>query len=368
MGTIAKIIGAGAKAALGGLPGAVADSLLSFGANSFNNNLSLKNQKKLMDYQNDINLRNWKLQTEYNSPSNQMKLLREAGLNPNLAYGNLGNSASASVGSVSHGSVSSNFQSSKLSNYQLAAAQLENYKAQNENLKATNENLKAQNKLLNANADKATAETNRINKLVDYEVERSDYENTLLSFGISKGVIDLAFYRSNQELFNTLRQQQVQLNEDTHSQNILNQLMTKYKISEVRANISLLMARTILVRAQSSLTDQLKEESKSRVKLNDKNVQLLAGKLALIPFEKALKFTSISKGEAEYNNQCLKNAVYSATGISDLKGSWQSLSAGAAFFYLRQKQMPGVFGQPGRNMTTLQNQNLDFMKEDPNNY
>lgn len=361
MGIIGKIIAGGAKAALGGLPGAAADSLLSFAGNAINNKMSMKNQKKLMDYQNDINLRNWQLQNEYNSPSNQMKLLRDAGLNPNLAYGNLGNSVGASVGSVSHGSVNSSFQPSKLANYQLAAAQIENMQSQNENLKS-------QNKLIRAQADKTNAETNRINRLVDYEVERSDYENTLLSIGVSKGTIDMAFYRSNQELFNTLRKQQVLLNEDSHSQNILNQLMTRYKISEIRANISLLMARTVLAYAQKNLTNQQIEESKSRVNLNDANIKLLAGKLALIPFEKALKFTSISKGEAEYYNQCLKNAVYSATGISDLKGSWQSLSAGAAFFYLRQKQMPGVFGQPGRNMTTLQNQNLDFMKEDPNNY
>ena len=356
-----NVLAGGAKAALGGLPGAAADSLLSFAGNAINNKMSMKNQKKLMDYQNDINLRNWQLQNEYNSPSNQMKLLREAGLNPNLAYGNLGSSVGASVGSVSHGSVNSNFQPSKLANYQLAAAQIENMQSQNENLKS-------QNKLIRAQADKTNAETNRINRLVDYEVERSDYENTLLSLGVSKGNIDMAFYRSNQELFNTLRKQQVLLNEDSHSQNILNQLMTRNKISEIQANISLLMARTILAYAQKNLTNQQIEESKSRVNLNDANIKLLAGKLALIPFEKALKFTSISKGEAEYYNQCLKNAVYSATGISDLKGSWQSLTAGAAFFYMRQKQMPGVFGQPGRNMTTLQNQNLDFMKEDPNNY
>jgi len=29
----------------------------------------------------------WKMQNEYNSPLNQMKRLKEAGLNPNLMYG-----------------------------------------------------------------------------------------------------------------------------------------------------------------------------------------------------------------------------------------------------------------------------------------
>lgn len=368
MGLIGKIIGEGAKAALGGLPGAVTDSLLSFGANAINNNLNLKNQKKLMDYQNDINLRNWQLQNEYNSPSNQMKLLREAGLNPNLAYGNLGNSAAASVGGVSHGSVNSNFQTSKLANYQLAAAQIENMKSQNENLKSQNENLHSQNRLINAQADKANAETNRINKLLDYEVEKSDYENTLLSIGVSKGLIDMTFYRSNQELFNTIRQQQILLNDDQHSQNLLNQLLTKYKISETKANISLLAARTILARAQTNLTNNQAEESKSRKLLTDKNITYLAGKISLIPFEKALKFTSISKGEQDYYNKCLENAYFSTTGMRDFKGNALTLGAACAYFYTKQRQMPNNYGQPARNMNTLQDQNLEFFQEDPNNY
>lgn len=361
MGIIGKIIGDGAKAALGGLPGAAADSLLSFGANALNNKLSMKNQKKLMDYQNDINLRNWQLQNEYNSPSNQMKLLREAGLNPNLAYGNLGNSAAASVGSVSHGSVNSNFQTSKLANYQLAAAQIDNMKSQNENLHS-------QNKLINAQADKVNAETNRINKLLDYEVERSDYENTLLSIGVSKGLVDMTFYRSNQELFNTIRQQQKLLNDDQHTQNLLNQLQTRYKISESKATISLLAARTILARAQTNLTNNQAEESKSRKLYTDKNITYLAGQISLIPFEKALKFTSISKGEQDYYNKCLENAFYSTTGMRDFKANALTLSAACTYFYAKQKSMPNNYGQPGRNMNTLQDQNLDLMKEDPNNY
>lgn len=46
--------------------------------------------------QNAYNMQMWKMQQEYNSPANQMKRYREAGLNPNLIYG----SGSASAGNA----------------------------------------------------------------------------------------------------------------------------------------------------------------------------------------------------------------------------------------------------------------------------
>ena len=42
----------------------------------------------LAKYQNDRNLQLWNMQNEYNAPKQQMARLKEAGLNPNLVYGN----------------------------------------------------------------------------------------------------------------------------------------------------------------------------------------------------------------------------------------------------------------------------------------
>lgn len=42
----------------------------------------------LAKYQNDRNLQLWNMQNEYNAPIQQMARLKEAGLNPNLVYGN----------------------------------------------------------------------------------------------------------------------------------------------------------------------------------------------------------------------------------------------------------------------------------------
>lgn len=41
-------------------------------------------------YANDLNMKNWYKQMDYNAPINQLARLREAGLNPNLIYGSGG--------------------------------------------------------------------------------------------------------------------------------------------------------------------------------------------------------------------------------------------------------------------------------------
>lgn len=46
-----------------------------------------------VEQQNEFNMQMWKMQQEYNTPANQMKRYREAGLNPNLVYGGSGQMA-----------------------------------------------------------------------------------------------------------------------------------------------------------------------------------------------------------------------------------------------------------------------------------
>lgn len=71
----------------GGLLGAASNvigGLLDFGANKQAN----KQAKELAKYQYDLNMQAWREQTDYNKPINQVARLQEAGLNPQLAYGN----------------------------------------------------------------------------------------------------------------------------------------------------------------------------------------------------------------------------------------------------------------------------------------
>lgn len=60
-----------------------------------------RQSEKLMNWQKDINLTNWGLENEYNSPANQMKRLKAAGLNPALIYGSgSGGMTGGSIGGV----------------------------------------------------------------------------------------------------------------------------------------------------------------------------------------------------------------------------------------------------------------------------
>lgn len=49
--------------------------------------LSYKYNQRLQEQQNQYNLDMWRLQNEYNSPQAQMQRFEDAGLNPNLIYG-----------------------------------------------------------------------------------------------------------------------------------------------------------------------------------------------------------------------------------------------------------------------------------------
>lgn len=54
-----------------------------------------KYYKKKMNYQNDLSIKNWQMQNEYNSPSAQVERLKEANLAPEQAYS--GNAAASGI-------------------------------------------------------------------------------------------------------------------------------------------------------------------------------------------------------------------------------------------------------------------------------
>lgn len=94
---IAPAVGAAAISAGGSILG----SLLSGHQN-------YSNTKKLMAYQNQMNIDNWKMENMYNSPGAQMARLREAGLNPSLVYSSGTDNTGGSIGSSSPASMAGN--------------------------------------------------------------------------------------------------------------------------------------------------------------------------------------------------------------------------------------------------------------------
>lgn len=111
-------------------------------ATGANNRKARAFAKEMFDKQNARDLGYWHMQNEYNSPEAQMRRLKDAGLNPNMVYGN---GAVANNASAPHASnapswtpeaprFDSSFAQQGLSQY----FDLEMRKAQTDNLKAQN--------------------------------------------------------------------------------------------------------------------------------------------------------------------------------------------------------------------------------------
>lgn len=154
---------------------------LNAATTSLANNKAYKRAQSMRDYDNT-----------YNSPIEQMKRLKAAGLNPNLVYGN-GNSVQASSGKAPapeapqfdiQGIVGQAFQAMKLM-------------AETQNVQAMNEQIKIQSQLLN----------NR-NVLQDLQIESQAFKN-----------------RNQQSLFDTTLQ-------GLQYKNKLTQAETNYKLDE----------------------------------------------------------------------------------------------------------------------------------------
>lgn len=90
------------------LPAAVTGALIAGGSSLLGSGVNALSQgsmnkktrqwnEKMYQVQRRNSLADWAMQNEYNSPTQQMARLRKAGLNPNLAYGNLADGNASSV-------------------------------------------------------------------------------------------------------------------------------------------------------------------------------------------------------------------------------------------------------------------------------
>lgn len=96
-GSIANIVAPGVGGAVAGVLG----SSMSSGFNQMNDNAAIdkynQGQLDLAKYVADRNEGFWNLQNEYNTPKKQMERYIEAGLNPNLIYGQINNGNASAV-------------------------------------------------------------------------------------------------------------------------------------------------------------------------------------------------------------------------------------------------------------------------------
>lgn len=128
--------------------------LMNSGISALRQGAEFRQNRRMADYmygkdleqwnrQNTWNRQMWDLQNEYNLPSNQMKRLRDAGLNPNLIYGNAAAGGQATsiqkAESPKYSQVRANYTHQPVNvpeiigmyqNLKVADAQIDNLKAQ----------------------------------------------------------------------------------------------------------------------------------------------------------------------------------------------------------------------------------------------
>ena len=289
------------------IPGSGAALDFGFGvaSSAISNNMS----KKLMRYQNTLNIRNWKMQNEYNLPKNQMQRYMDAGLNPNLIYGNLQNSAdSLSSPSASSAPVQ---RRDSIVQTMAAAAQIEQMKAETRLIKAKTFR----------EFNEAALTNERYN---DARWRNSDvYRDNALK--LLTGNALYMNYKADTEFSNSIHADQ--LNEAAialrWSQRSLN--VDEHMLNGLRANILQLTGNEILSRIalNSALifTEQFKRENyASSTELNHKMVEKVGKEIALYGQQVINAIKSGHKIDSETINQNIKNILLRTFGTEQLSG------------------------------------------------
>lgn len=147
--SIGGLIGGAVGSLFGPTGTAVGYGIGSAAESSYQSNRQDKYNKKAFNRQNSAQWDFWNANNDYNSPKSQMQRLEEAGLNPNLVYGN---------GAATHQATMATAGKSASATYSLQGMpltdfyQLENMEAQNQNLFAQNRNLKHQEQVISEQA------------------------------------------------------------------------------------------------------------------------------------------------------------------------------------------------------------------------
>lgn len=290
------------------------DSLFGLGSSS----KQLSNSKKLMDYQNEINLRNWKLVNEYNSPKNQMARYVDAGLNPNLVYGSLGQSEAQSITGPSATANSPRFGQSKFAQSLMQYYSLQNFKEQN-NL------LKEQQNANKANANKANADAEFVKEQTDeLRWKNSDGYRKLITDGMdlrnklnNEQYLQAAartpyaslFVSTEYDILNNNRLLQV----DQHALNAAEKALKEANIQLVASNIALNGIRMF--------------EIQSQIQLNAQQYTKLSVEIGKITQETQNAIRQGQVMKQEVISKKIENLIYATTGVKQTNGFSNKLTS-----------------------------------------
>lgn len=241
---------------------------------------AIEQSKELAKYQSDINYANWLKQQEYNTPLEQIKRMRAAGLNPAMMYEGITADTGNANNAPESGNVSQSMQSyTGLRQYQLQSQMLE---SQIDNIQANTEKTKQE-------ASKTNEETKGIkvtnsflpdvynqqlqlgesNIKFNYSGTFKNYQDARLAQqSCSKVLADIESIRENVKY---LRAQENLLD----SQTALNKQAYAWNPKLWTANISKIKSDIHLNAHQAQYFDELGKVADSQVDINQKQLDLM---------------------------------------------------------------------------------------------
>ncbi|AXQ66149.1 MAG: DNA pilot protein [Microviridae sp.] len=163
------------------------------GSNKHRQEEAFSQQEKMQALQNAYNTNMWHMTNEYNSPKNQMRLLKEAGLNPNLIYGQMSDIGASPM--------------------QTGSGAAPGFAHMSNVMESANPLTMAQARLANAQADKLDIETTR-------EYTFSKFDEQLLSGRVEYQSISITGQKVLNELNDQQRKQIYQLTKNAEKQEV----------------------------------------------------------------------------------------------------------------------------------------------------
>lgn len=220
-------------------------------AQSIENEKNRKYNKELAEYQNKLNVEQWNRENKYNSPAEQMRRFQEAGLNPNLIYGQMSNAPQLS-GSLSSGAPSTPQDMSPLGNMRsvtgaalsaidpLTSAQIDNIKADTSKKNAETKSTEIQN-FIDENRAQFEEWLNKNQFMSPEQIQKllDNGADSDLSLNQWKSLIEFSQAKENANLTNLSAQEKEKIvaNYDKHINAVLKQI---YKaLDESDSNIAL---------------------------------------------------------------------------------------------------------------------------------
>jgi len=222
---------------------ALAGSVINAGSQLGTNSSQLSYSREMYDKQRADALADWTRQNEYNSPKQQMIRFKEAGLNPNMVYGN---GVEANSGAMPR---QSNLAPSKP---EFQAVDPQSTLAQYQNLqqsKQQTDNLRKQAELIDAQKKQVEANTLAITKRTDRTVFDLEKDNYLRSNGMWDWQMDY----NQAKLHNMEVGTRFRIDENDR-QNLMNETNLKYivsKMGQIKEQNTLIPFQRELIKAQT---------------------------------------------------------------------------------------------------------------------